>query len=89
MIGSRSSSGHERIRFRLKRDMTKAVWLGHQPFEKVWDVVDGRWQITEAKPLLPDITTIKVDEATGKFAGLENTGAIARARPLVQLRVRR
>ena len=66
----------ERIRFRLKRDMTKAVWLGHQPFEKVWDVVDGRWQITEAKPLLPDITTIKVDEATGKFAGLENTGAM-------------
>jgi len=64
----------DRLRFRLVRDMTMAVAMGHQPFEMVWENREGMWGFEKIKPLLPDLTTIKTDD-TGNFVGLTNTGA--------------
>ncbi len=44
---------------------------GFQSFEKVWEIVDGRYVYAKIKPLLPDNTEVMVDEKTGAFAGLK------------------
>ncbi len=62
------------LRFNLVRDMTRAVWMGHQPFEIVWEYADGLLKFSKIKPLLQDITELRVDERTGEFVGLKNTG---------------
>jgi len=44
---------------------------GFQSFEKVWDVVDGKFIYRKLKPLLPDYTEVMTDKDTGEFAGLK------------------
>lgn len=63
----------DRQKFRLVRDMTMAVVMGHQPFEVVWNQVEGMWGFEKIKPLLPDITTIQTDDG-GNYVGLINGG---------------
>jgi len=47
------------------------VDYGWQGFEKVFEADGGAIRLAKMKPLLPDITTIKIDAATGAFAGYE------------------
>lgn len=49
------------------------VDFGNQPFELVYEEEDGKIIISKAKPLLQDITTIKIDAKTGAFAGYEQS----------------
>lgn len=49
----------------------RAVDYGWSPFEAIWGSMDGQIVPTKFKPLLVDITEIKVDEY-GAFAGLKN-----------------
>lgn len=47
-----------------------ALDYGWQPWEKVWELQDGRLELVKLKPLLPDLTQIVVDEH-GCFLGLK------------------
>lgn len=47
-----------------------ALDYGWQPWEKVWELRDGRLELIKLKPLLPDLTDIIVDEH-GCFLGLK------------------
>lgn len=61
-------------------DMLFALDMGCQSFELVWDRETGtkpklpatRYVIRKIKPLLQELTTVLLDEKTGKFDGLQN-----------------
>lgn len=57
----------------LMHNILFALDYGWQPFEKVWAVEDGLLAVAKLKPLLPDNTSILVDEH-GAFAGLKQHG---------------
>jgi hypothetical protein len=61
------------IRPTLLEDAIRFIDYGWQPFEKVWIVRDGQLVIDRIKPLLPDMTEIRVTPH-GRFAGVRNTG---------------
>lgn len=58
----------------LLNDMVRAIDYGNQPFEKVWANEGGFWTIKRLKPLLPDLTDYKVNDA-GDIVGLRNGAA--------------
>lgn len=61
----------DRLRPYLLGEILRAVYYGCQPFEKVWTTDDrGRWTYDKLKPLLPDLTRVRVTER-GEFAGLQ------------------
>jgi len=67
----------------LVRHCLFALDYGWQPFERVWEVRDGRLTYAKLKPLLQDVTTLLTDEH-GNVVGLkqgdvELTGAKALA----------
>jgi hypothetical protein len=51
----------------------RSLDFGQVTFEKVWDVIEGRWVITDLKPLSVDTTVLAVDEG-GRFAGVYPDG---------------
>ena len=53
----------------LRTGLFGCMDFGWQPFEKCWEVVDGKYVIKKLKPLLHDLTTILVVPKTGEFAG--------------------
>jgi DNA-binding protein YbaB len=59
-----------KLRAQYVPDAIRALDLGWAPFETVWDLRDGFYAPTRLKPLLPDITTIRVDEF-GNYAGVQ------------------
>jgi hypothetical protein len=61
------------LRFRFLEAASQGlIDFGWQAFEKVWEVKDGLFVIKKLKPLLQDITDIKVDIKTGDFIGFIN-----------------
>lgn len=54
----------------LVKDLLYSLDYGFASFEKVWEQRDGRLVYGKLKPLLPDMTTLLIDESSGKFAGL-------------------
>lgn len=59
----------------LIRNVLFALDYGWAPFEKVWEVRDGKFVYKKIKPLLIDITDIQVNRDTGEFAGIrQNEG---------------
>lgn len=61
------------LRFRFLEAASQGlIDFGWQAFEKVWSVKDGKFYIKKLKPLLQDITRIKVDIETGEVIGLIN-----------------
>lgn len=59
----------------LVREMLRALDYGWQPFEIVWQPKGGRVVASKVKPLLPDLTTIKVDDH-GTLTAIENQGVL-------------
>lgn len=47
--------------------------FGFQAFEKVWEIVDGKYVLKKLKPLLPDLTYI-LDDYHGNYAGVTQNG---------------
>ena len=64
----------ERLWPTLIEDILLAKDYGFQAFEKVWEVEKGQLVYKKLKPLIPDITRVKIDHETGSFAGLLNRG---------------
>lgn len=64
----------DRLKPSLVRDMTRAIWMGYQAFEKVWEFKDGRYGIERMHALLQDITTAVLDDK-GRLVGLKNRDA--------------
>lgn len=58
--------------FELIEDMATSLFLGHKPFEQVWDVKGGMEVIKEFRPLRNEATVLQVDNLTGKFLGLRH-----------------
>jgi len=56
----------------LIKNMMFALDYGWAPFEKVWEVKDGKWVYKKLKPLLVDKTSILTEQKHGTFAGLRN-----------------
>lgn len=63
----------EPLRRGLVRDMCRAIDFGFAAFEKVWSIEDGKAVVSKCKPLLPELTRLKVD-AHGALVGIENQG---------------
>lgn len=59
----------------ILRDLCFALDYGFQTAELVWGSKAGAWVVERWKPLLPELTTIRV-EKTGQYAGLEQRGVI-------------
>jgi len=55
----------------LIRNTLFAFDYGFQAFEKIWKYADGLYALAKLKPLLPDLTTVRVDDS-GRFAGVKN-----------------
>lgn len=55
----------------IRNNSLFALDYGYSPFEKVFDLKDGKIILSKLKPLLVDITKIRLEKETGKFAGLE------------------
>ncbi len=61
------------LRFRFLEAASQGlIDFGWQGFEKVWVVKDGLFTIKRLKPLLQDITTVRVNVDTGEFIGFIN-----------------
>ncbi len=54
----------------LENSLRGSIDFGWAPFEKVYEIFEGKIVLSKLKPLLQDITIILVDQATGAFAGL-------------------
>ena len=51
---------------------------GYAPFEKVFEISDGRMVVSKIKPLIQELTELLTDENTGELVGLKqatNTGS--------------
>jgi hypothetical protein len=59
----------------LLADAVRALDYGWSCFETVYAIEDSRLILRKVKPLLVDITQIKIVQQTGEFAGYLNTGA--------------
>lgn len=55
----------------IEQALEGGIDFGWQPFELVFDLVDGRTEIVKFKPLLHDVTTILIDGSTGAFNGFK------------------
>lgn len=64
-----------RLRTQYVPDALRAADLGWAAFETVWELKDGKYVPAKLKPLLPDITTILVDDF-GAFAGVQQGGNV-------------
>ncbi len=61
------------LRFRFLEAASQGlIDFGWQAFEKVWTVKDGVFVIKKLKPLMQDITEVRVDINTGELIGLFN-----------------
>lgn len=60
----------------LCRDALLALDFGWKGFEKVYALDDGRLVLHKLKPLAPELTRVRVNPATGGFAGLEQRETI-------------
>lgn len=60
---------------RFVRDAMFALDYGWQPFERVYGSEDGYIVLKKLKPLAVDLSIVRVDEATGAFAGVDNGNA--------------
>lgn len=56
----------------IVREAVRMLDYGRQPFELVWDVVEGALVPDKYKPLLPEITKAQVTQDNGRFAGAKN-----------------
>lgn len=55
----------------LNHALYSGIDFGWAPFEVVYGIKEGRFVLKKLKPLLQDITEIKVEEKTGSFVGYE------------------
>lgn len=60
---------------RFVRDAMFAIDFGWQPFERIYGAEDGYLVLKKLKPLAVDLSMVRVDEATGSFAGIINGNA--------------
>jgi len=60
----------EPMRPLILNEAMRALETGWRPFEKVYEADGGQLCLRKLKPLLPDLTKVLVDKATGRFAGL-------------------
>lgn len=60
-----------RLKPTLVRDMTRARWMGCQPFEKVWQLKEGRYSIERMHMLLQDLSTPYLDDK-GRLVKVKN-----------------
>jgi hypothetical protein len=61
----------EPIKEQLVLDCVRAIQMGWQPFEVIYQEKEGRVTYKKLKPLLQDRTKILVDKNTGSYAGLK------------------
>lgn len=64
----------DRLKPTLMRDMTRAVWMGFQPFEKVWQLKDGRYSIERMHALLQELSIPFLDDR-GRLVRVKNGDA--------------
>lgn len=57
----------------LVADMLRAVDYGWQSFELVWDLEEDAQIFTKIKALLPELTVIVIDPATGELLGVRQS----------------
>lgn len=57
----------------IESAMLAGIDYGWAPYEKVFELRDGRIVLVKLKPLLHDITEIKIDQKTGTFQGFCQT----------------
>lgn len=58
----------------VKSSLENCIDFGWAPFEKVFYVNDGGWQVyKKLKPLITDFTDILIDEGNGSFEGYRQT----------------
>ena len=62
-------------RHRIVFECLRSIIFGWRGFEKVFEVDDGYLLLKRLKPLLPELTNIRIDES-GRLAGLEQEGDI-------------
>lgn len=68
----------EALMFNFIAQALRCLDYGYQSFEVIWGERDGSLVPVRFKPLLPELTTARID-ATGQFAGVKNKDVILEA----------